>query len=91
MNPMFFEALLNTKEFRKVVYRMAYGVALKHVSISKLKQIPIIVPSLDLQKRYVEITEAINLIRLIQEKSRHNIDDLESVLVYKFLEAKTLC
>jgi type I restriction enzyme S subunit len=83
LNPIFFETLLNSKNFRNVVHNMAYGVALKHISITKLKQIPIIVPPMDLQDKLVAIAKKIDEIRLMQEESTNNTNNLFATVMSK--------
>jgi type I restriction enzyme, S subunit len=83
LNPIFFETLLNSKSFRNVVHNMAYGVALKHISITKLKQISIIVPPMELQDRLVTIVERIDEIMLKQRESTINIDNLFATVISK--------
>jgi type I restriction enzyme S subunit len=91
INPQFFESLLNTKEFRRIVHRMSYGVALKHVSISKLKQISIISPPMELQNRFVSTVLGIEKIRSYQQESSQNTDNLFKVLAQKAFNGEFVC
>jgi type I restriction enzyme S subunit len=86
MNPVFLEQLLNTNEFRKVVHRMAYGVALKHVSISKLKQLRIIRPGIELQNGFAQINSEYDGVRDLQLQSKKSILGLLTVMEWKLFE-----
>ena len=90
IDPIFFETLLNTTLFRNKVRGMAYGVALKHISITKLKQLSIATPSLKLQKKFVTIVKKIDEIRKKQEASKDTLNELYAAITSKAFKGEFL-
>jgi len=70
---------------------MAYGVALKHISITKLKKVEIITPSIEDQNDFVEMVGHIEKMREYQKQSRQQIDNLFNTLMQKAFRGELAC
>lgn len=83
IDPIFFERLLNSDKFKKLIERQAYGVALKHISITKLKREKIIFPPLLLQQKFASIVKKVEIMKEQQNQSKEHLDNLFNVLMQK--------
>ena len=57
VEPRFVHGLLQTPAMRNVIGEMASGISMKNISQAKLKTLPVLVPPLDLQRRYTQLVE----------------------------------
>ena len=57
VEPRFVHGLLQTPAMRNVIREMASGISMKNISQAKLKTLPVLVPPLDLQRRYTQLVE----------------------------------
>lgn len=91
INPLFFEKLLNHPIFKTYINRKAYGVALKHISITKLKNEKIICPPLDVQNEFVKIINEFETLKNYQSQSKNEIDNLYNTLMQKAFKGELVC
>ncbi|MBS3149174.1 restriction endonuclease subunit S [Candidatus Woesearchaeota archaeon] len=88
INPTFFERLLNSNNFKKLIERQAYGVALKHISITKLKREKIISPPIPLQQKFVKIVEHVEGLKENVRKTQQKSEELFNSLMGNAFEGK---
>ncbi len=53
----FLTALLNTDGFRRLYIRSTKGVAVKHLHLNEIRSLPIIIPSLNIQKCFEDVSQ----------------------------------
>lgn len=86
LNNCFISYYLRSKSFQKNLKIQATGSTVKGIKASKLKQIPILIPPLNEQKRIAaKVEELFELLDIIEE-STNNYENLQKELKEKILE-----
>ena len=71
-----------------MIERQAYGVALKHISITKLKREKIISPPIPLQQKFVKIVEHVEGLKENVRKTQQKSEELFNSLMGNAFEGK---
>ncbi len=82
-NRLFLFHLFNSERIREVIHRKSTGQKVRHTSPSKIEEIEILLPPIDLQNRYAKIVEQINSIKKSILKSLKETEDLHYSLIQK--------
>lgn len=84
VNPVFFVYLLNTNYFKKMFStRCKKAVNQSNISPTLLKKFEMYLPPMEMQNKFVKISEQVKLYERYQKESSYQINNLFNVLVQK--------
>lgn len=83
LDPTFLETCLNSSYCRLQAKRLTRGIANKDLVLSQMAKVRIIIPPMDLQRRFSSIVDQIEQIRNYQRQTASEIDSLSKALAQK--------
>lgn len=85
VEPRFVHGLLQSSAMRDIVRQMASGISMKNISQAKLKTLPIIVPPLDLQRRFTQLIATVRSAISVAELCSRSTSELSASLMSRLL------
>lgn len=85
-------AHLNSSYGKAYLFNMAKNiVGMANINAKEVQKIPILIPPVELRRKYAKIVEQVEEIKKTQFQSKKDIDELDNILIYNAFRGELIC